>query len=161
MSYNPKNPIPDTQNLQSKYSQKVSPSISFPEHSEFTKQEFAQECDINTIMSRYINSGEMPAMNQNTPQYLDVTGLDYTEAMNFVAGAQSLFNELPSSVRSQFDNDPAAFLDFTSNPDNYSKMAEMGLLVPENERLYTAPAANPAQASSESIGASTTAPNPP
>ncbi|NTU73864.1 hypothetical protein HGB07_06920, partial [Candidatus Roizmanbacteria bacterium] len=130
MSYNPKNTIPlaDFTYFQSKFTKKTPTSISFPENSDVTKQEFAAECDINTIMRRYQSTGEMPVLNQSAPQYLDATGFDYSEAMAFVAGAKSLFNELPSHIRNRFDNDPAVFLDFTSNEANYSEMSEMGLL---------------------------------
>lgn len=130
------------------YSRKRRIFITFPEDSKFTKQEFKQECDINTLMSKYMSSGELPNLNQAAPQYADVTGLDYQEAMNFVAGAQSLFNELPSSIRHRFNHDPAGFLDFCSNPDNRTEMAEMGLLKDPSQWVKVpaapvAPAANP------------------
>lgn len=110
------------------YSEPLEVKIDFPEFSRWTKQSFAEECDINTIMRKYNSSGEMPAINIQAPQYLDATGFDYQEAMQFTAGAQSLFNELPSAVRNRFNNDPAQFLDFTSKVENKSEMAEMGLL---------------------------------
>lgn len=114
--------------FRSAYSEPVKVSISFPEHSRWTKQSFAEECDINTIMARYNNSGEMPALNLQAPQYLDVTGFDYQEAMQFTAGAQSLFNDLPASLRNRFNNDPGQFLDFTSKEENKVEMAKLGLL---------------------------------
>jgi len=110
------------------YSEPLEVKIDFPEFSRWTKQSFAEECDINTIMRKYNNSGEMPAINIQAPQYLDATGFDYQEAMQFTAGAQSLFNELPSAIRNRFNNDPAQFLDFTSKEENKTEMAQMGLL---------------------------------
>jgi len=112
----------------SAYSKKIQTPLTFPENSRWTKQSFAQECDINTIMARYNNSGELPAINQRAPEYLDVTGLDYQAAMEFTANARSLFQELPSAIRNRFGNDPAQFLDFTSDEKNRQEMAEMGLL---------------------------------
>lgn len=103
--------------------------LTFPADSRWTKQSFRDECDINTIMSRYQTSGDMPAINQQAPQYLDATGFDYANAMSFVAGAQTLFQELPSGVRSRFANDPAQFLDFCSRQENRPEMASMGLLI--------------------------------
>lgn len=118
--------------IRSKYSYKSTP-ISFPENSPVTKQEFKDECDINILMSRYQTTGEMPNINEVAPQYLDVSGIEFQDSMNFIAGAQSLFNQLPSNVRSRFFNDPGLFLDFCSNENNRSEMASMGLLKPRAE----------------------------
>ncbi|AXH74675.1 MAG: internal scaffolding protein [Microviridae sp.] len=145
MSYNPNNPRPLTpsqNHINSNYSTKPNCSITFSPNSPFTKQEFREECDINTIMSRYQYSGEIPVLNQQAPQYLDVCGSDYQEAMQFVAGAKTLFNELPSAIRNRFDNDPALFLDFTSQDKNRAEMAGMGLLKPESEWAILSPTQN-------------------
>lgn len=123
------------------YSPPFDASMKFAEFSRWTKQSFAEECDINTIMRKYNNSGEMPAINIQAPQYLDATGFDFQAAMQFTAGAQSLFNELPSAVRNRFNNDPAQFLDFTSKEENKPEMAQMGLLRDEVAQalLYPSP----------------------
>lgn len=154
MSYNPCNPRPLFElntHIVTNYSKKPRLTVSFPDTSEFTKQEFRDECDINTIMSKYQFNGEMPVINERVPQYLDVTGQDFQDAMYFVANAQSLFNELPSSLRNRFQNDPAHFLDFCSNDNNRDEMASLGLLKPQNEwaeppdkgqPIIAAPAAN-------------------
>jgi len=123
-----KKPHPSAINFKTAYGEKSRVALTFPENSRWTKQSFKDECDVNTIMNRYLATGEMPVINQQAPQYLDVTAIDYQEAMEFVAGAQSLFNELPSQVRNRFQNDPAAFLDFCGNEKNRPEMAEMGLL---------------------------------
>lgn len=133
MSSNPKNPRPTiTEPLpfNHPYAKKPRIQIHFPEQGR-TKQSFKDEADINNIMARYISTGQMPVINQTAPQYLDVDGMEFQSAMQFVAGAQSLFQELPSSVRNRFNNDPAAFLDFTHDPKNREEMAQMGLLRPD------------------------------
>lgn len=112
----------------SAYSPKIDVSIAFPDVSPVTKQEFKDECDINILMSRYESTGQMPVINERAPQYLDATGYDYQTAMNFVAGANTLFNEMPASIRNRFENDPAQFLDFCSQEKNRPEMQEMGLL---------------------------------
>ena len=114
--------------VRSDFSPRESVSIVFPESSRWTKQSFKDECDVNTIMARYQFTGEMPVLNQQAPQYLDATGYDYQSAMEFVAGAKSLFGDLPSELRNRFNNDPALFLDFCSQEKNRPEMAELGLL---------------------------------
>jgi hypothetical protein len=42
----------------------------------------------------------------------------YVEMLNKVCEAKSAFEELDSSVRSRFDNDPSKLIDFVTNPDN-------------------------------------------
>lgn len=133
-SQNKQRPISTQQPLiKSTYSPKPRYSISFPADSLHTKQEFKDECDINVLMSKYQSTGQMPVLNERAPQYLDVTGIDYQTSMEFVAGAQTLFNELPSRIRERFSNDPAQFLDFCSNENNRPEMAELGLLKPQAE----------------------------
>jgi len=133
----------------SNYSPKTRLQISFPAISPYTKQEFKDECDINILMNRYMESGELPNLNERSPQYLDVTGFDYQSSMEFVAGAKTLFNELPSTLRNRFENDPAQFLDFCSQEKNRPEMAELGLLKPQSQwvvPLATIPQTNAAPA---------------
>lgn len=124
----------------SPYGEKHRVSVSFPEFSPVTKQEHKDECDINFIMGRYLTSGQVPAVNQLAPQYLDVSaGTDFQSAMQFVAGAQSLFNELPVHLRTRFSNDPRQFVDFCSNPANRDEMQTLGLLKPAQEIVVKTP----------------------
>lgn len=166
MSYNKTNPRPiisNIHNFNSNYSQKQRVSLSFPSDSPYTKQEFRDECDINVLMSKYQSSGELPVINQTAPQYLDATGFDYQMHMQFIAGANSLFQELPSEIRNRFSNDPAQFLDFTSNENNRAEMHEMGLLKPQSEWVSLPPSQNnqtsPAASQVPSTLSSTPAPS--
>jgi len=124
-------PLQASSKFKSAYGPKEKISLSFPENSRWTKQSFKDECDVNFIMARYISTGEMPILNQQAPQYLDVTGLDYQGAMEFIAGANSLFQEMPAEIRNKFENSPAKFLDFCADEKNRPEMAEMGLLRPD------------------------------
>ncbi|AXH73279.1 MAG: internal scaffolding protein [Microviridae sp.] len=142
MSYQPNNPRPSlTENsiIKTLYSPKQRYSLTFPEDSPHTKQEFKDECDINILMSLYQKTGQLPNINERAPQYLDVTGIDYQSAMEFVAGANTLFHELPSAIRTRFENDPAQFLDFCSHEKNRPEMQEMGLLKPIQDQVIPYP----------------------
>lgn len=96
-----------------------------------TKQEFKDESDINKIMARYMQTGLLSNVTNKLPQFADVDGSTFYEAMLVVAESKTLFEQLPSLVRNKFENDPGKFLDFVHNPENLPEMAEMGLLRPD------------------------------
>lgn len=129
-------------------------SLSFPQNSPVTKQSFAAECDINTIMSRYQSTGEMPVINQVAPQYLDLDQSDFQSAMEVVAGAQSLFADLPSAIRTRFHNDPGEFLAFTSDPSNRAEMHALGMLRPEAAAVLPGQTATASTKSATSVATS-------
>ena len=100
-----------------------------------TKQQFKDECDINHIMARFQQTGLLDFVNRGQPQYLDVTGHDYQTAMDTIANANSLFQQMPSALRAEFNNSPQEFVEFCENPANAPRMAELGLLEakPQNQ----------------------------
>lgn len=93
-----------------------------------TRQEFADDCDINTLMARYEASGVISHINPRTPQYLDLSDVpDLQTAHQIIQDATREFMALPATTRAQFNNDPMAFVQFAENPDNIGKMREWGL----------------------------------
>lgn len=96
-----------------------------------TKQSFASEVNINNIMARYIKTGTLEFARKNEPRYGDVTGADFQTAMNTIATANSMFEEMPAKVRARFENDPGKFLDFIQDPANQEEAGELGLTVPK------------------------------
>lgn len=96
-----------------------------------TRQEFAEECDINTLMARYEAGGAISHVNKATPVYLDTTLYPGLQAsMDAFREASLSFAALPAKVRREFDNDPQLFVDFAINPDNIERMREWGLAPP-------------------------------
>lgn len=141
MSYHPDNRtfLIASNRFYSAYSRKLVVDLVFDEDSPHTRQEFADECDINNIMAQYqTNGGQLFHINEALPQYLDVSGEDFRDHMDFVAEAKTMFQELPSKIRARFENDPAQFLDFCSQDKNGPELASMGLLSDEAvERMET------------------------
>lgn len=118
------------------YGPKRHAPLSFPEKGGRTRQEFRAECDINVIMRRYQQTGVLEFTNKREAQYADVTGHDYQTAMDLVANARTAFEELPSSIRARFNNDPGELLDFVHDPESYDEAVELGLLKPEAVKAY-------------------------
>ncbi|WNK14618.1 MAG: internal scaffolding protein [Microvirus sp.] len=103
--------------------------ITFPPEGR-TKQAFRDECDINKIMARYQQTGILPETQQKVAIYLDAENFDFQRAQDQIALAKNMFEAVPANIREQFDNDPAKFVQFCENPENHSKLVEMGLATP-------------------------------
>jgi hypothetical protein len=100
-----------------------------------TRQEFKDECDINTLMSKYDahvigGPGNLPPM---VPQYFDFADMpqDLMSYMEFMQGADKAFMTLPAVVRKNFDNSAIDFVAFASDPANLDQMREWGLAPPK------------------------------
>lgn len=145
-------------NIQSPFSTKLKQSLTFPSQSPHTRQEFKEESDINTIMARYMRTGELPHVNTQAPQYFDASGVDFQTHMEAVASAKSLFAQLPSNVRARFANDPGLFIDFCGEDGNRTELAKMGLLSPEATRKALTPTPPSAPAASVPPNASPSVP---
>jgi phage internal scaffolding protein len=90
-----------------------------------------EECDINTIVRRFGLTGELPT-GVRAPQYGDFTSAtDYHTAMNAVISAQESFMQLPADIRTRFNNDAGAFVDFCSDENNRAEAEKLGLVVPK------------------------------
>lgn len=97
-----------------------------------TKQAMKAETDINNILNRFVKTGLLAHVNNKSPQYCDVSDVvDYRQAIERVRSTDKFFQGLPAKVRSRFQNDAAAFLDFMSNPANEGEARELGLTKPE------------------------------
>ena len=93
-----------------------------------TQQHHKDECDINTIVRRFALTGQLPD-NIRIPKYGDFDVVnDYHSAMNAVATANEAFDALPAAIRTKFQNDPGAFVDFCSDEANREELIKMGLI---------------------------------
>lgn len=92
------------------------------------RQEFKDECDINTIIERF-GIGENPIETQQWVTNIDIHDApdNYQDVMNQLNEARDQFMSLPAKVRSQFNNSPYDFMNFVSNPENGDEMVRLGL----------------------------------
>lgn len=73
------------------------------------KQEFREECNINTIRNRMADGMSPPAwMTSKTPYYGDFSSMpqSLTEAYNVINRAEEAFESLPMGFRQALDHDP-------------------------------------------------------
>lgn len=119
--------MPDVVKVYSEYDPPPKPVLAKFEKT-LTRDSEAKDCDVNVIMARYEKTGMLPVDNRQA-FFADVSEMgDYRSALHQVKMADEFFMSLPAKVRSRFDNDPAAFLDFVSDPASRDEMVELGLL---------------------------------
>ena len=129
------NPFPKTapvKRIRTAYGPKLRTAIRFKKHTP-TKQSFKRDCDINQIMAKFQKTGVIAHVNRHAGEYGFASSNDFTESMQIVTKAQAMFDDLPSSIRSKFANQPELFLAFVQDPDNLAEMQTMGLLSSEAE----------------------------
>lgn len=106
-----------------------------------TIQSEKDNCDINVIMNRYATCGTpLPCRTDGVqPVYADVSELgDYMENFQRCKQAEEMFNNLPSALRKELDNNPANLLPFIQDEKNKERCYEYGLL---NKPIVEAPKA--------------------
>lgn len=93
-----------------------------------TKSEFKDECDINNVVARALRTGVIPGIDRQA-LYGDFSKVsDYATAQVKIAEAKQSFEQLPSAIKEQFDNDVTKLLDWIDNPDNEEEAIKLGLL---------------------------------
>lgn len=109
--------------------------VNFEGETSRTRQEFAEECDINALMARYEKSGVISHVNNTPGQFLDLgdaSALDLMSAMNTLNAASDAFMSLPATIRAEFDNDAMSFVAFAEDASNIDKLREWGLAKPQD-----------------------------
>lgn len=95
-----------------------------------TRQEFADDSDINKIVERLGLGYEMP-LNTTPPMQGDFTDLpDFRGAVTAIRNAEQIFGALPAKIRNRFENDPQQYIDFFHDPENKAEAIAMGLVKP-------------------------------
>ena len=127
-----------------------SEKVSQPGGDSLTKQEFKKDTDLNVIMRKFQVTGAMDHVNMHQGNYGQHSPVDYHQAMTIVANANSMFEDLPSSVRNRFDNKPEDFLAFVQDEKNFDEANELGIaLAPELQNKVEAERAAAAELASQ------------
>lgn len=92
------------------------------------QQQFAEECDINTIVKRFGITGQLP-QGVRMPTYEDFSDVtDFKTALDAIALAHEAFDQMPAEVRARFGNDPQEFVAFCSDDSNRAEAEKLGLV---------------------------------
>lgn len=94
-----------------------------------TKQEPAEETDINVLIKTWVKNGaQLPPIDPS--YYGDFTqhAPDYYTGILQVQQAQEAFDGLPADTRAHFDHDPGKLLAFVLDENNKDEAVELGLI---------------------------------
>lgn len=112
-----------------------------------TKQDQADDADINTILRRFKLGAPLP-YTAKIPTYGDFDHVnDFQTALQAIESAEAAFAALPAKVRDELANDPSRLVEIASSPNAREKFIEWGLIEPPAPRTSAAddqPAAKPA-----------------
>lgn len=115
-----------------------------PDEVPLVKESQRDETDINRIMARFKNGGELQHINKAMGQYGDFSsGEDFTAAYTAVAKAEAAFARLPAYARDMMGNDPEVFLHRCSDPEYLKKFERLELYDPEAGPIVEEPKSPP------------------
>lgn len=145
--------------IRSAYGPKLKVSLTTPENSR-TKQAFKDECDVNKIVRKFEKTGLLDFVNTRSPQYGDVTGINFDTAMQTISQANELFADMPAKLRKRFNNEPGEFLTFIQDPANKAEALALGLLKKPDPVPQPIPPGQPVAGASAAAPAAPGAPAP-
>mgnify|MGYP002259882746 CR=1 FL=1 len=92
-----------------------------------TKQAFKDQTDINKMLKKAQQTGSIAhLMKYPEATYGDFNGeMDLLTARAQIDRANTIFDELPSEVRREFDNDALKFVKFAGDPANNDKLSDL------------------------------------
>lgn len=115
-----------------------------PEEPVRVKQSEKDACDINKLMERYRNGGEIDHINRAQGQYGDFSsGQSFTDAYTAISKAENAFAVLPAHIRDKFGNNPEVFLYKMEDPKVQKEMSDLGVFDPEAGPIVEEPKSAP------------------
>ena len=101
-----------------------------------TKREFGPEAEINNLMRRYLQTGELPIPNTD-PVYGFANADDYLAQQQKLSDFRTMFELLPSEIREQCEGRPERLLDWLDDDRNADRALQLGLMTPDEHQAVT------------------------
>ncbi len=87
-----------------------------------TKQCYADECDIDKIMTRFNATGTISHLEKYEGVYADFSDFDFHHQSNMLARGSEIFAALPAELRREFGESPARFFEYVNDPENHDEL---------------------------------------
>ena len=109
-------------------------AIDFSNSPRLTEQHHKDKCCIRRIVKSASRTGIVDHLAHGAA-YRDALNVpDFKTAMDQIAAAKSVFASMPAKIRTEFQNDPARFVAFCTDPKTpNSELVRLGLGVPVEE----------------------------
>lgn len=109
------------------------PKVDFSDAPSMTRQEFADEANVNNLLKRYAQTGSFydptKPHSARQPLFGDFSKYnDFTVYQNLVIEARDRFDSLPVEIREKFNYDPAKLLDFLADEKNRDEAIKLNLI---------------------------------
>lgn len=96
-----------------------------------TVQANKDEVNVNSIIARFIKTGDASVFNQRVGTYADVSNIgDYAACQEMLKNAQESFATLPARVRDAFKNDPGLLAEALQDVNRRPELEALGIMVP-------------------------------
>ena len=83
-----------------------------------TKQGLRDSTDINKILAKAQQGKSISHLQKHGAFYGDFAAFDLAEALDTVSRGHQIFNDLPSEIRRECDQDPQKFFEIVNSTDN-------------------------------------------
>lgn len=113
--------------VRNQFDRKALKKVRNPDAKCHVKQSFRDECDINNILSKYRKTGSISHLSRYGQTYGDVPAVDFHTAMSLTVACQQEFDALPASIREEFSNNVAIYLEKLQDPQFKERAIELGL----------------------------------
>jgi len=105
-----------------------------------TQQQFKDETNVNKIIAKYTQTGELQHLRKNKGVFADMSNLgSYQESLNLVLKANQSFSELNAQTRNRFGNDPQQLIDFLADDSNRDEAVKLGLIIEKEKKPVDPP----------------------
>lgn len=118
-----------------------------------TKQSFAEETNINSIMRRWHKLGTVTHLAGSPPTFGDFEdSSSYQDALNSLISADQAFAALSAEIRARMGNDPGTLMDFLADPANEEESIQLGLRPKPDPESKIVPSPDPQGATASAEG---------
>lgn len=94
-----------------------------------TDPQFADECDTNKIMDRYVKTGQITHLAKQQGTFADVSQIeDLLPSLLKMEKAKESFMQLPPEIRTKFDNKVEKMVEYLQEPKNKQEAIDLGLV---------------------------------
>lgn len=110
------------------------PCVDFSKFQSMTRQEFADEANVNNILKRYATTGVFydpltTVKASRKPLFGDFTRFkDFQSAQDAIIEAREAFDALPVEIREKFNYDPVKLVDWLQDPSNREEAIKLGFI---------------------------------